>query len=258
MKKLNIQKLTTLAIVISVMTIPAISLAATSINDADLNPVSQQVTQQSGETKLDLTSAKTLLLELIDRLDTHFQQTKQQASSLLKLAATNDVDVAETIDGYISQIQDLKTRAHNASTSTELKAVAKDVRTLIQEARQQVKKNISQRISNRIAQFTQKTQNQPLIQAAQKRINTLQSQGKNVDAANSALQSCQALIQQGNQSLQDAKSEFDQVPGTNPQDQQQSRQLVIQGLGKVKQARATYLNARQSCAGVLKQIRAAR
>jgi len=264
MKKLNLKTITSLTILISVLGTPALSLAqdvtpASAITVPVLQ--SQQSTIQLAPVpqQLNFNSAKILLLQLLDRLNTHFEQTKQETATLLKTASSQDVDVTPVIDGYLARIQDLKTKAQKAQNPADLKAVAQDVRSLIQQARQQVKKNISKRVSNRITQFTQKAQTQPLIQLAQRRLTTLQNEGKNVEQVSTQLQDCQNLVQQGKQTLLDAQDEFNQIQDTDSsEDQQQSRQLMLQGLKKVKDARTTYMQARESCINMFKQLKSLR
>lgn len=129
-------------------------LPATAMSD-DKGQSSQQATSAAVEQlpsgkQLDTQKAKTLLLQMLDQLDAHFQKALQKASKLKKLSTTADTDVASTINNYLSQIQTFKTQAAQAQTKAEIKQIAQQVHQLIVSAKVDVKKNISHRSEVRL------------------------------------------------------------------------------------------------------------
>lgn len=272
MKKLNIATAAALVLMISGMTLPAIAVArdvlytgtgnSTEETDTSTAPLQdQKPALQTIETatKLDLQKAKTMLLDMLNRLQTHFENTKSRAALLQKLSETTGIDVGQVIDGYIAQIQDLKTRAADSATSAELKAVAQDVHNLITNAKTDVKKNIGKRVEVHIDNFAKKTGKlKPLFDLAHRRINQLQTQGVDTQNFNKDLEDCENLMKQGNENLMEAKDKFQKFRELPREQENEDDELMRDGMKMVRDARDTFGHARQDCTKVMRELRVVR
>ena len=245
----------TLAILTTALMLPGVTLAETSTGSTAM--VAGTNVAQSGVQQLTLQEAKTTLVEMIDRLDAHFQQTKDKTASLQKIAELSGIDIAQLMQDYCAQIHELKDKAQNAQTAAELKDVATKVHNLIMDAKLDVKKNISQRVETRIDQFTKKTANiQTIFSMAEKRLNQLKNQGKDVEDVSKAFDDCQNLMKEGDEILQNAKEKFQEFQDLEKSDQ--GALLMSEGLKFLKEARLTYGQAQQDCSKVMKQLRGLR
>lgn len=260
MKKFNITTIATVTILLAGTMLPAMAMSqepaatqeiAATQETASLTPVTQE--------KLDFQKAKTLLADMLNRLQTHFENCKTKAATLQTLSEAANGDVAQTLQNFIAQVQSLKIQAQNAQTAAQIKAVAQQVRTLILEAKTQVKKNIGQRVEVRINMFTQKAdRGDVLFNMAQRRINMMKAQGSDaqtVQTMDENLQNCQRLLETGKENLQEARDKFHSMQELSNDQDDEGSQLMKDGMTMVRTARATYTQARQDCTKVMKELR---
>lgn len=206
--------------------------------------------------RFDLQKAKETLATSLNQLEAHFLATRKKAAALQKLTENTGADIVQTIDGYLSQIKTLKSRAAGAKTGTELKAVANDVHDLIMDAKFDVKKNIGTRVETRIDQFTEKTgQQKEYFDLAQNRMNKLKSEGKVPQDLDKNLENCRSLMLQGEQNLKDAKSKLAEMKALPRTQREQGVKLMNESIKNVQNARMTYGQARQNCPKVMKELR---
>ncbi len=243
MKRLNIT-IATLTIMMAGMILPGIAMAG------DL-PARGLTAQQ-----LDLQKAKTILLDMLDRLETHFENTKAKAAALQKLTETSGIDISQVIEGYLTQIQDLKTKAANVKTAKELKIVAQAVHSLIINAKTDVKKTISHRVEIHIDKFTQNPDRaKPLIDLAHRRIMQMQNQGADIQNVNKDLEDCEQLMQKGHEHLEEAKNKFRKFQELSRDEENEDGELMKDGMEMVRDARDTFGQARQNCSRVMKELK---
>ncbi len=206
--------------------------------------------------RIDVQKAKETLATSLDQLETHFLTTRQKAAALQKLTENTGADIVQTIDGYLSQIKALKSRAAEAKTGIELKAVANDVHDLIMDAKFEVKKNIGTRVETRIDRFTEKNDEQKaLFERARNRVEKMRPEGKVPQDLEKNLESCRTLMLQGEQNLKDAKSKLVEMKTLPRTQREQGVKLMNESIKNVQNARMTYGQARQNCPKVMKEIR---
>jgi hypothetical protein len=208
--------------------------------------------------QLDLQKAKELLSDMLNQLEAHFTKTREKAAALQKLTEASGVDVVKTIDSYLAQIKTLKARVADAKTSDELKQVAKEVHSLIQEAKHEVKKNIGQRVEVHIENFEQKrVEGDKLIRQAGQRIEGYKSAGTPPDLGNidESYEDCRKLLEKGDVMLKEARTKFKKIQTMSPAQQQESARLMKEAMKTVNDARAMYGQARQECSTVTRELR---
>ncbi len=208
--------------------------------------------------QLDLQKAKELLSNMLNQLEAHFAKTKEKAAALQKLTEASGVDVVKTIDNYLAQIKTLKVRVADAKTSDELKQVAKEVHSLIQEAKHEVKKSIGQRVEVHIEKYEQKrVEGDKLIQQAGQRIEGFKSTGTPPDFGkiDESYEDCRKLLEKGDVMLKEARTKFEKIQTMSPAQQQESARLMKEAMKKVNDARAMYGQARQECSTVTRELK---
>lgn len=259
MKTLNFKAMTAFTIIMAGM-IPGIVMAVETPEStqeiSSQNPAPQQIEVPQ---QMTLQKAKTMLLDMLDRLDAHYENTRTKMATLQKLTETSGIDISQVIQGYCDQIQVLKNRAQKAQNSLELKAVALDVHSMIVESKIDVQQNISKRIENRITQFTQKAEKtKPLFDQAKNRIEKLKAAGADSESVDEDYRECANMMSQGNQTLQQAKDKLLQFQELTREQKKQNARLMSDGMKMVKDARTAYGQARQNCSRVMRELRVIR
>jgi hypothetical protein len=206
--------------------------------------------------KRNFQKGKIMLKEMLTRLEKHFENIKGKAATLQKLTEYSGIDIVQTIEKYLSQIQEFKARTEAATANEELQSVAQDVHNLILDAKLEVKKNVSNRVETRIDRFTQKTeQAEKLFRLAQQRIDALKTQRGDIESINNEFRGCQSLMEQGKKNLQDAKNKLREFQKITRDQQEEGAQLMGEGIKNVQEARVVYGQARQNCSKVMKELK---
>jgi len=264
-KKFNITAITTLSFLVASM-LPGFAMAYTSSRTSYSatypvrEPVIQRIEPRPDTTmtarQINLQKDKELLSGMLNQLEAHFQKTREKASSLQKLTEASGVDIVKTIDNYLAQIKTLKSKVSNVQTSEELKKIAQEVHGLIQEAKQEVQKNIGQRVEVHIDKFKQRTATgEKLVDEAKVKIEGLKNRGTNLQNMDASLEECKKLLQKGDRQLNDAKAKFEQLKTVAPDQRAEGARLMKDGMKMVNDARGTYSQARKNCSNVIRGLK---
>lgn len=243
------------AVIVAALMLPAFASAESFPGDG-MGMEGVRSVQMVALERFDVQKAKETLATSLNQLEAHFLTTRKKAAALQKLTENTGADIVQTIDGYLSQIKILKSRAAGAKTGAELKAVANDVHDLILDAKFEVKKNIGTRVETRIDQFNEKNEEQKaLFDRARNRLEKMKSEGKIPQDLDKNLENCRSLMLQGEQNLRDAKSKLAEMKTLTRIQREQGVMLMNESIKNVQNARTTYDQARQKCPKVMREIR---
>ncbi len=252
MKKTTIAAIT-LTLIVGTTVIPVTGKANMMLGEKYEQAASRTLT---AALQLKKEEAKTMLLRSLDGLEAHFQKLRNRAEELQKITEPSGVDMVKTIDEYLARVQALKDRVNEAENSQELKAVAQEIRTIIQEVKHEMKKNIGQRVEIRIDRFTEKMKpNRELMERAKVRLQNLRNRGVELNGMDTSLEECQRMLEEGQGLLDQAKGKFEQLQQLPLENQEQGSILMHDGMTMVQGARRSYEKARLECPGVMRKLK---
>ena len=243
----------TMAGLISAVMLP--SMASANMTRPYLRTVQPPVATRSMERpKPSLADMKTQLNSMLDQLESHFQKVRGKVANL-KNADQSD-DLLQNIDAYLEQIRSLRTEVKNSTGADGLKKTAQKIHLLIENAKHQVKLNIGKRLEQHIDTFEKNGDHgKQFIMMAKEKIAILKAGGADINSLEQSLETCQDFIDQGNDSLENAKNKLQQVQELAPDQKDQAELLIKDGIGLIRAARTDFEEARVTCGNVMQDLK---
>jgi hypothetical protein len=158
--------------------------------------------------------AKNFLLRSIDAMVAHLEMVKARVDIARALSEEEKAEIAETLDSYISYLEEKKQEAEQAGNREELVSTAKDVREKWKEARVEIKKITGKIIISRIDRVLER--GEEIGEKLESRIDVLKQEGYDTTELEALLADYMEHLSLAREKRDKAKEKFAEI--SSPED----------------------------------------